>query len=369
MTSQERREARYQRRRSARELKRASSNTAFDKVFSYQNIFNAGITCSKGVKWKSSTQTYLAKLPTNSYRTWRDLKAGTYKSKGFHEFVVFERGKTRLIKSVHISERVVQKVLCEQVLVPLHTKSFIFDNGASQKNKGMDFSVKRLKIHLRRHFRHYGTGGYALLFDFKDFFGSAPHKPIYEANARVISDERTLEIANRFMEDFGEIGLGLGSQVSQTYALLVSNGLDHFIKEVLRVKGYGRYMDDGYLLSDSKEELQDYLKQIVEYTKAQGLTLSMRKTRISPIATGFKFLKTKFTLSETGKVYVKMNSQCTSRIRNKIRKLVPKVYSGELAYEDVLAAFMSYLGHMRRGDSYNKIKQMEAYFYGFFNSA
>jgi hypothetical protein len=274
-----------------------------------------------------------------------------------------------MIKSVHISERVVQKVLCEQVLVPLHTRSFIYDNGASQKNRGMDFAINRLKTHLRRHYRHFGATGFALLFDFKDFFGSAPHKPIYAANAKVIHDAKTRAIANSFMEDFGEIGLGLGSQVSQTYALLISNGLDHLIKETLRVKGYGRYMDDGYLLSDSKGTLQSHLKRIVEYTKAQGLTLNMRKTRIVPIAKGFKFLKTKFTLSETGKVYIKMNPQCTSRIRTKIRKLALRVCSGELAFEDVRSAFMSYIGHMRRGNSYLKIKQMEVYFNGLFSTA
>ena len=35
------------------------------------------------------------------------------------------------------------------------------------------------------------------------------------------------------MEDFGERGFGLGSQVSQIDALMLPNRLDHFIKEQL----------------------------------------------------------------------------------------------------------------------------------------
>jgi hypothetical protein len=111
------------------------------------------------------------------------------------------------------------------------------------------------------------------------------------------------------------------------------------------------------------------LKQINAYAESVGLTLSKKKTRIAPIAKGFKFLKTKFTLTDTGRIYTKMNTECTSRIRARIRKLAPKVYSGELLLDDVRAAYMSYIGHMKRGDSYNKIQRMEEYYDGFFNSA
>ena len=42
------------------------------------------------------------------------------------------------------------------------------------------------------------------------------------------------------MEDFGDVGFGLGSQVSQIDALMVASPLDHFIKEQLHIKYYGR---------------------------------------------------------------------------------------------------------------------------------
>lgn len=73
-----------------------------------------------------------------------------------------------------------------------------------------------------------------------------------------------------FIDAFGDVGLGLGSQISQTFALASADRLDHYIKEVLRIKGYGRYMDDGYLIHHSKAYLQKCLSQIEQICNALG---------------------------------------------------------------------------------------------------
>jgi hypothetical protein len=334
----------------------------FDAVFSYENLFNSGKQCAKGVAWKSSTQSYISKLPTNTYATYAALRSGKYKSKGFIEFSVNERGKHREIKSVHISERVVQKVLCEKVIVPIHTPTFIYDNGASQKGKGTDFSMKRLKCHLQRHYRKHGNSGYALLMDFKNYFASIPHSIIYAENEKRISDERVRKIANQFMEDFGESGLGLGSQISQTYALLAGNSIDHFIKEKLMIKGYARYMDDLYLIHHDKDYLKHCYAEIKKRCEAIGITPNEKKCKIVPLAVGFKFLKTKFTLSATGKVYLKMNPQCGRIMRRKFRVFRRWVDERRFTIEDVECVFQSCLGHLKRGNSYKKIKNMESFY-------
>lgn len=47
---------------------------------------------------------------------------------------------------------------------------------------------------------------------------------------------------------------------------MLPNKLDHFIKEKLGIKGYARYMDDGYLIHPSKE----YLKECLTRRRAHG---------------------------------------------------------------------------------------------------
>lgn len=54
----------------------------------------------------------------------------------------------RHIRSIHISERVVQRTLCDKVINPTLKPSFIYDNGASTENKGIDFALNRLSCHL-----------------------------------------------------------------------------------------------------------------------------------------------------------------------------------------------------------------------------
>jgi hypothetical protein len=73
------------------------------------------------------------------------------------EFDLPGRGKTRHIKSVHISERVVQKRLCGNALVPVLSRSLIHDNGAFVKNKGVHFALRRLIVHLSRYYRRNRT--------------------------------------------------------------------------------------------------------------------------------------------------------------------------------------------------------------------
>ena len=56
MTSEERHEARYQRRVAARQQKKCERNSEaenFEAVFSYKNLYAAYKCCRKGVAWKA----------------------------------------------------------------------------------------------------------------------------------------------------------------------------------------------------------------------------------------------------------------------------------------------------------------------------
>ena len=159
MKSEERREIRYQRRKAERERKkneRCAEHDDFEQIFSYEHLYHAYRICRKGVAWKASVQKYITQAPLNIMKTYRNLHNGTFKSGGFFEFDLMERGKKRHIKSVNVEERVVQRCLCDNALVPVLKRTFIYDNGACMKNKGYTFTVRRLCQHLREHYRKYG---------------------------------------------------------------------------------------------------------------------------------------------------------------------------------------------------------------------
>lgn len=290
MTSAERKEVRYQRRvaqRAAKKAKRCTGCDNFETVFSYSNLYQSYRRSRRNVAWKGSVQKYITQAPLNVLNTHKLLMSGKYRSKGFFEFDILERGKPRHIKSVTIGERVVQRCLCDYALVPVISRTFIYDNGASMKDKGYSFAIRRLTQHLHEHYRKHGQDGYVLLFDFSKFFDHVNHALIKSILYKEFSDERLLALTEHFVDAFGDVGLGLGSQISQVLALASANRLDHVIKEVLRIRGYGRYMDDGYLIHHSKAYLRHCLNVIKAICDELGIVLNVKKTHIVKLSHGF----------------------------------------------------------------------------------
>ena len=372
MTSSERHQLRYERRKAKREQKKLEKYQEicdFDNVFSFDNLYQAGKKCQKGVLWKASTQRYNMNMILNTYKQYKSLRNGTFKHGKFMQFDINERGKTRHIRATNITERVVQKCLCDNCLVPVYSASFIYDNSASLKGKGMDFALKRFKLQLQEQYRKSGCNGYVVFYDFHDFFNLAPHEPLFAESQRRILDERTRKVSDDFIRDFTDCGLGLGSQVSQTNALMLPSPLDHMCKEKLKIKGYGRYMDDGYAMCSSLEEAIYVKQEILKKCAEIGIDINEKKTKIVPMKSKMKFLKTKFKLTKTGKVYLKMNSYSTTHLRQKLRKFKIQIDSAKLTISDVRSSYNSYLGHMKRGNSYLIVEQTNQYFkelFGFY---
>lgn len=363
MTSAERHEARYQRRKAARKAKKLAFSRPYDNfnnVFTYNKLFTGYRLCSRNVKWKASIQRFLMLSGLNTYRTYNRLHAGIFKHDPFYEFDLMERGKLRHIRSVSVRERGVQRCICDNCLVPTISRPFIYDNGASLKNKGYTFSTLRAATHLHKYYNHYKTTeGYALIFDFQKFFDNVPHEVCYRVIDNAITDEHLRETAKDFVKAFGSIGLGLGSQISQILALASANELDHLVKEKLGIKYYGRYMDDGYLLHPSKEYLKYCLQEIKKKCEELGIKLNTKKTIIVKISHGFTFLKTRFYLLPNGKVVKKIYKKSVVKERRKLKKLRCKYEEGKLTLNDIYQSFQSWRAYARTFDAYNAIQNME----------
>lgn len=361
MTSEERREARYQRRkakRSASKAEQCAMSDNFDWVFSYDHLYQSYKMCRRNVAWKASVQKYITQAPLNVFQTYTRLHTGKFKTSGFFEFDLFERGKRRHIRSVTIGERVVQRCLCDNALVPVLCRSFVYDNGASMKNKGYTFASNRLTQHLHEHYRKYGQDGYVLLFDFSKFFDGVSHRLIKGILRKEFSDDRLIKITEHFVDAFGDVGLGLGSQISQVFALASANRLDHYIKEVCRIRGYGRYMDDGYLIHHDKAYLHRCLDGIKSICKDLEITLNLKKTQIVKLSHGFTYLKVRYYLLPSGKVIKKIYHRSVTKMRRKLKAFQKKVAAGVMTYDDVYQSWQSWKSYASNFNAYRTIQNM-----------
>lgn len=368
MNSEERRAARRKRREEARAAKKAERNKdcTIENVASLENLYRAAKESSRGVKWKGSVQRYLIRILRNIVKARRDVLEGNDISRGFIRFDLWERGKLRHISSVHFSERVIQKSLSQNALVPAIAPTLINDNSANIKGKGTDFAIMRLKRQLADHYRKHGAEGYILQIDFSDYFANISHEGVKRLVERYLTDPDVIALEFAQIDAQGEVGLGLGSEPNQILAVAYPTTIDHFVTECCEVEAYGRYMDDSYAIHTSKEHLQVVLGAVEVKCSQLGITLNTKKTRIVKLSRGFTFLKKKFSYTETGRILVRPCRASITRERRKLKKLAALYRKGEITLEQAERSYQSWRGSMLRLDAYRTVRSMDSLFHDLF---
>ena len=340
----------------------------FDNIFSFKNLYESFDECKKGISWKGSVKSYNIKHLKYCYNTYSSLRDLSYKFKGFVEFSIYERGKKREIKSIHISDRVVQKCLCKAI-VPSLSSAFIYDNGASLKGKGTSMALDRFRCMLDRHYRKYGNEGYALLIDDSDYFKRLLHSPIKQDLRRFFSDKKMLGLTYMYLRKendisgrMEDIGLSLGCQPNQIYAVGYQNTIDHYAKEKLGLKNYNRYMDDTAIIHPSKKYLEKCLHDLKNMCEKLGICFNPRKTQIVKLSKGVKFLKTMHYITSTGKIIRKPWKKSVVRMRRKLKKYKNLLKEGKMSFSDIRTSYGSWRGHIKQFNSYRIVQNMDKLF-------
>lgn len=351
----------------------AANNMVKDIVCDFDNLYNAMLKCKRNVLWKDSVAGFVMNGLINCYMLREEILHNTYKISGYSVFTIREP-KERVIVSTRIRDRVVQRSLCDNYLTAAISKSFIYDNCACQVGKGTQFARNRLKHHLRSFYKRFGTGGYVLKCDVKSYFGSTRHDVAMAAVRKRVDDEWAVSMVEDIVNSFNhgpdpDVGIGLGSQVSQLIQLAVLDDLDHFIKEKLKIKNYVRYMDDFILMHPSKEYLKHCREQIEKELAKIGLKLSAKKTQIFPVTQNIPFLGFTFKLTENGRIRVRLIHNKISHFKRKLKKLVARSAEGIMAEEDVYASFQCWQAHASYGDCANLIRAVEECYYEYWEDS
>lgn len=372
-----------------------------ESVYDANSLLDAFKKSKKGTAWKESVQRYEMNLLRNINQTQKEMKDGTYEQKDFYEFKLHERGKTRHIKSMHISDRVVQRSVCDNVLVPELSKYLTYDNGASMEGKGIHFARKRMATHLHKFYRkHKSNEGYVLQIDFSKFFDNIVHDGLIKEMRKKIGDKETMSFIEKLIDTFrvdvsymtdeeydnsintlydalqhaqidkalltGEKymrkSVGIGSQISQISGVYYPTRIDNYCKIVRGMKYYGRYMDDIYIIHEDKEFLKGLLNDIRGICDELGLFINPKKTQIVKLSHGFTFLKIKYSLTETGKVIQRISKDSVLREKRKLKKLRGLLEEGKVSFADVRCSYASWRGGVAHYDSHTILQNMDKFF-------
>lgn len=319
MNSIERKENRYERRKENRlkKIKERSDKFAnLNNAFCFSKAMYYGDKCCNGVGYKKSTQNFKLHEFTIISNICRNIKTDNYKVGDTYSFVINERGKLRKIDAPHIKDRLVHKILSNEIIDPIYRCHLIYDNGASIKNKGFKFSINRLNKKLYSWYLKNRLNGYLVLIDFSKFFENCSHEVIHDIHNKYIINKRVIKV----IEDYLFIGKGiaLGVEIAQKEAIIIPNKLDHFIQNKTTIS---RYMDDSIFFVKGYEEGKNLLEDYNKIANSLNIKINNKKSYIIPIRNNFKYCKWKYKLLGSGKITCKPCTETIKRQNKKLNKL------------------------------------------------
>lgn len=341
-------------------------------------IYEAGTKAIQGAPFKYQSQLFEMNHLLETAQILKSLKEWKYKPVVGKKFTINERGKVRHITSNNMVDKTINHLLCDNVLTPAISPYLIYDNGASQKNKGVDFHRKRFEVHLHQFYRKYkNNDGYILLIDFSGYYASIPHNLclknlqnfLRKTNKEEV--ESTLWILKNLFDVFNidkrnGRGVDIGSQPSQNIGISYPSKIDNYIKIVKGCKYYGRYTDDSYIIHKDKEFLKQLLREIKIISNELGLVINDKKTRIAKLSQQFKVLQINYSLTSTGRIIKKINPKSVTRERRKLKAYKRLLNKGKMKMGDIENSFKSWMAGNYKKMSMQQISSMSQLYYDLF---
>lgn len=351
----------------------------------------------KSAGWKYGTQRFIINRLSEISRLEKAVQRGRYKPESGKSFVSVENGKRRLIKSLAPVDAVCQHALTDEVLTPALRRYLIYDNGAGLKGRGISFTRRRFEEHIRWFYRRHGRNGYLLKIDFRKYFDNIRHDRVEEMVADRIKDPMIISLLHSILDSYkvdisysddAEISnevfnsieyakipkeklvgkrymrksLGIGSPISQIIGVFFPIYIDYWCKNVKHVHCYDVYMDDRAVISDDKRFLKDLLEEISQIASDFGIHINRKKTQIVKLTHGFTWLKTRYQITETGKIIRKMPRDVIVSERRKLKKLATKAENGEIPWRVVGEQYRSWRGGKEWYNAYHTLHNMDLLF-------
>ena len=255
----------------------------FEEAFTRESLMQAYLTARKDKRKKPGCIHFEMRLGAEIDALLNELHSDTYKPKPMITFHVHENGKRRLIHAPQFRDLIVQHAIY-RVIYPIFDASFIDQSFACRKgggtHKASDYAQKTMR-------KHDGELYYAKL-DIRKFFYSITHKVLRWLIERKIKDKRFVNVMMLFVGE-GEVGLPIGNLLSQIYALIVMNPLDHFAKRVLKVRHYVRYVDDFVAIGLTLEQAKRFKAECERFAQTV-LGFELSHWMISKIRKGLNFV-------------------------------------------------------------------------------
>lgn len=351
-------------------------------MFTFEEIYDAYKDCRKNKRYTTNAYRFECDLMSNLWSLHEQLNNKTY-SPGTSICFVVNSPKMREIFAADFRDRVVHHLLVKR-LYNFYDRKFIHDNYNNRYGKGIHSAVKRAKSFMRS-----DMGGYYLQLDIRNFFYSINKQILYNILQKDISasglknkfellwlisrivfhdpvkdccikgDKSILDKMPPHKTLFkvpNGFGIPVGNLTSQYFANVYMYQFDNYVKRVLKVKHYIRYVDDFVLFHLERDYLEDISQKIAGYLKVM-LGLKLRdEIKLNRFTSGLDFLgyvvRPDYILVRNRVVN---NYKCSkAQHLDKYEKM-----KGKMTREEILkfnSKIASFKGHCIHADSYRLLK-------------
>jgi retron-type reverse transcriptase len=255
----------------------------FDQIFSEENLYLAYLDARKGKRKKRACFEFETNLGANLASLYGELQNNAYEPKPYFKFIIHEP-KERTIYAPAFRDVVVQHAIY-RIIYNVFNRTFISTSFACR----IGYGTHRASDYTQKALRSYEKNLYTLKLDIRKFFYSINRDILRLFIERKIKDKRLVDVMMLFTKKEGLLGIPIGNLLSQIYALIYLNPLDHFIKRILKIKHYVRYVDDFILIGLTRDKCLECRVRIIEFLR-EKLQLELSRSTIQKIKRGVNFV-------------------------------------------------------------------------------
>lgn len=312
----------------------------FPKIVDENNLMLAYTLAKKGKSKMYSVHRFDQYKEKNLAVIRQTLLDKTFTTSKYQEKIVYEPKKRTIYVLPFSPDRIVQHALMN-VVIPIWSKFFIHDSYACIEGKGIHSGSRRTMEFVRRN-------AYCLKCDISKFYPSIDHDILMNIIRRKIKCKDTLWLIENIVYSYpGGKNVPIGNFTSQWMGNLYLNELDHYVKNVLKIKDYIRYCDDFLFFHNNKAVLRDVAARVEEFV-GSVLKLRLSKCDLFPVGRGVDFLGYRHFRG-----YVLLRKRTAKRVAKRLKALPGLLAHGEITPEHCRAVLASATGWLKWANTYN----------------
>jgi len=352
-------------------------------------LFEAYFECRKNKRYTANALAFEIDYEHNLVQLCEEINNGTYQIGRSIAFIV-DKPVKREIFAADFRDRVAHHLIIGK-LNQLFEKQFINDSYSCRIGKGTHIGIQRVDKFIRQCSANYTKDCYMLKLDLQGFFMSINKNILFEKLSHFIqakyhatnkelivklckqiiyndptqncivkgkrSDWDALPETKSLFHSKPNCGLPIGNLTSQVFANFYMNSFDHYVKNDLKIRYYGRYVDDFVIVHEDKEYLKKLIPQLAEFLQSElHLTIHPKKIYFQHYSKGVKFLG---TVILPNRIYIanrtKGNFYNAIEKQNQITQNHKPTKEEQQAFQ---SSMNSYLGIMKHYKTYKLRKDM-----------